>query len=349
MKILITGASSLVGFSILESLEGRRAGLQLVGIASDETNSESGRYDHFALVPLSTDERFPAALEAQIQRWQPDLILPGRDPDIAHLAQLGDRRPDLRPLIVTGNAQTAEVTLDKAQTTAFATAAGLTWAPTVVCGPAADVSVLDGHSLPWIVKPSRGSGSHGVFLLTNHEHVQRWIRRPGHVLQPLLGPARQIDSAPTDLGIPWFTDVGDPWLRSVQVVVGPDGDIQGAFCSDHTLRGGITQSSQVATDPEAVRIATAWASALAAAGWRGSLNIQMKVDDGLGPTPFEVNGRMSGATHGRLRLGFDEVALTLQAWTGFTIPPGPSPQPGVYYRPRAYPYPAGRAATTAPP
>jgi carbamoyl-phosphate synthase large subunit len=337
MRILVTGASSLVGFSILESLEGRRAGLEVIGISSDADNSEARRYDHHRVVPQSDDPDFPDALAEQVDQWQPDLVMPGRDPDIAHLAHLRQTRPDLAPRIVTGNPQTAMITLDKALTAQFAVTHDLVWVDTLVCGTEAELAgFAHTHPLPWIAKPRSGSGSHGVFLLTEPGHADHWARVAGMVIQPLLGPPRIVEAPRTDVGIPWFTDVGDPWLRSVQTVVLPNGDLSSSFCSDHTLRGGITQTSTAAEDPLAVQRARAWASALSEAGWRGSLNIQMKVDPTLGPVPFEINGRLSGATHGRLLLGFDELAIVIQGWTGVRLPTAHSGMGTAYYRPAAW-------------
>ncbi len=339
-RILVTGAGSLVGFSILESLEGRRAGVELFGISNGGGESEVARFDEFRVVPSSADPSFPAILERLIDDIAPDLVIPGRDPDIGHLAALRDRRPDLAPVVMCGGSESAELTMDKARTWAFACEYGLPWAPTLVCGPSGAAALPQfaaSHPLPWVLKPAGGSASLGVLALTDPDHARWWVDRPGFVIQPLLGGARDLPEIDLSAGIPWLVDTGDPHLRSVQVVVGPDGRIVAMFCSDHVLGTGLTRASRAATDPEALRIAETWARSLAAVGWRGSLNVQMKVDPVSGPVPIEINARPSGATHGRLLLGFDEIGIALRAWTGVELPPPPRPTgSAVVYRPRAW-------------
>jgi predicted ATP-grasp superfamily ATP-dependent carboligase len=54
------------------------------------------------------------------------------------------------------------------------------------------------------------------------------------------------------------------------------------------------------------------------AGWRGPLNLPLRA----GPTGWyviEINPRFTGSTSSRLHLGFDEVGITINAWTGRTI------------------------------
>lgn len=344
MRILVTGASSQVAFAILESLEGRRAGLELVGIASESDNSEAIRFDVFELVPQSADPGFRAVLERVIDAARPDLVIPARDDDIGHLAALASARPELAATIVAGGPAAAEIVTDKSRTARFARDRDLVWADTLVCGNPreAEHGAADRFAarnpFPWIVKPAAGAGSRGVFVIIESRHAEAWLQRPGYIIQPLLGPARaEIAPLAPELGLPWFIDLGDPWLRSIQVVVLPDGSVGPSVCSDHTLRGGAPQTSAIADDPAATEIGRRWARALAAEGWRGSLNIQMKVDPRLGPVPFEINGRMSGATHGRLALGFDEVGIVLDAWAGWRLPRRPPTATKVHYRLRAYP------------
>lgn len=346
----MTAASSLLGFTLLEALEGRRDGLDLIGLASDPRPSESSRFDRWVLVPPSSDPWFPALLESLVDEFAPDLVIAGRDADLLHLADLSERRPDLGPRILCGSRRSVVVTLDKAITTIFARDHGLPWPPTVVCDPEEGIDRVNAFAAteppPWIAKPTQGFASRGVFLLTDLAQGHYWATRPGYLIQAALGGRTDWPEAlPPEAGTAWFTDVGDPHVRSVMVYVLPDGSLGPTFCSDHEVAMGFSRSSRTIDDEQAVDVAHAWAVELADIGWRGPLNFQMKVDPARGPVPFEINSRFSGSMHGRLLLGFDEMAVILGAWTGHGLPPRhgalcQGEEGEVYYRPRAWLVPA---------
>ncbi len=92
VKILITSAGSLVGYNILDVLEGRRQDLQIIGTNSIEADANIYRCDKAYLVPSTRHNKldFSHALSEILDIEQPNLIIPGRDDDISVLAVLID-------------------------------------------------------------------------------------------------------------------------------------------------------------------------------------------------------------------------------------------------------------------
>jgi carbamoyl-phosphate synthase large subunit len=73
------------------------------------------------------------------------------------------------------------------------------------------------------------------------------------------------------------------------------------------------------------------ARVFAAAGWRGPLNIQCQHDAADTLLIHELNGRFTGATAVRWRLGFDEVGAAIRAFTGEALDHDASPAASVAY------------------
>ncbi len=262
-----------------------------------------------------------------IRTEEPDLVLPGRDPDVLALALIAKEHPEFAGRIAVGSLAMAECFEDKFLTCEFARTRGLAFADTFRAGPEVNSELLNQfvtrHGFPLIAKPQRGSGSLGVRVVTNAAQLARASRLPGYVLQPFLGPGAENFMPPVDssAGYPLFQASPDPGQYACQCVIGPDGRLSEMFCTLHLMIMGRCEEMTCVDDPELRTSAVRLAQAMAAAGWRGSFNLQCRK---VGPgqfVGFEINGRMTGGTSGRLHLGFDEVGEVVRAWLGETTLP----------------------------
>jgi carbamoylphosphate synthase large subunit len=82
-SILITSVGSLVGLNILDSLEAMRTRLRVVGTNSEPKAPNNFRCDVAYLAPETADPAFIARLRTIIAHEKPDLVLAGRDADLA--------------------------------------------------------------------------------------------------------------------------------------------------------------------------------------------------------------------------------------------------------------------------
>ena len=326
-RIAISSVGSLVGQNILDSLHGRREGIEVVGVNSAAAAAGNFRCDRAYLAPpaVSGDAYLPR-LAAVLRGEQPDLVLPGRDDDVLALAQLKESLPELADALPVGPHRLARTLDDKWTSRDFALAHDL---PYVDSAPAQDTAavarLLHRHGYPLVAKPRRGNGSRGVRIVFDDGQREAVAALPDYVLQPYLEPEAEL-TAWRDLardGMPLFHA---PTLQQIacQAIIGPDRRIRGLCCTVVELVMGRLERTWRIDDPGVADIARRHAEALAAEGWIGALNLQGRRDAAGIFNVFELNGRFTGGTTARLHLGFDEVGLLVAAFTGRQLPPRPA-------------------------
>lgn len=326
MRILLTGAGTLIGQAVLDCLEGRRDGVHLIGLDLDPSRPTVQRYDEALPAPPDSE---PAALLDRIREVaaarEVDLIVPCRDPHIPLLAAAQDAGTLPAPAL-TGPLALARMIDDKLENAAWARDRGLPFATSVASGApdsAAEVAdLIDEVGLPLIAKPIAGSGSLGVRVLVTAAQARAAADLPGLIIQPFLDPppAERLDLDLT-CGVPLFWEVPVTRQCGGQVSIGPDGRIGTMCLFDATLRLGRVEGEYAIDDAALERTVLDYAEAMSAEGWRGPLNVQARRDSRGRWTVFELGGRFSGGTSTRLHLGQDEVAWIFNAWAGREVVP----------------------------
>jgi len=348
-KFVITSVGSLVGQNILDALEARRAGLEIVGINSTAEAASNFRCDRAYLAPpAARSGEYLERLAAILVEEQPDLVLPGRDDDVVVLAQLKEQQPKLRPSLPVGPHRLALVLDDKWSSREFACDRGL---PYVDSAPADDpvaverLRAADGY--PLVAKPRSGNGSRGVRIVFDDAQRDAIARLPGYLLQSYLEPEANL-LAWKDLtrdGTPLFHA---PMLQQIacQAVIGPDGRLRGLVSTMVELAMGRCERTYRLDDAAVSDVARRYAEAFAAEGWVGALNLQGRRDRSGTFRVYELNGRFTGATAARMHLGFDEVATLVEAFCGFGLPPpAAAGRPGIVTKSLAdFPIPAADIA-----
>ena len=309
-RILLTSAGSLLGRGILSTLTGRRPNLWLLGGDLDPDSVGARSCDEAVALPPVEGAAFEEAVVKAVRTYGIDLVIPGRDPDLAALAGADVPMAGCPSALV-------DVLRDKWLTAQWCAQRDLPFVPTV-----ATPTVGVPWSPPLIAKPRDGSGSLGVRVLVTDAQVQRACATPGLVLQPFLDPP---DELVPDLGrgVPLFWEVECRAEYGVQALIGPDGRLGSWFCfiSEHRL--GRNESQARCDEPSLADFAARVVPRLAEAGFRGPVNLQVR-RAGSGWQIIEINPRFSGGTSGRYLLGFDEVGWVLNEWFGAgTVPPGP--------------------------
>lgn len=322
--VVVTGIGSLVGQVILDSLEGRRTGLFLVGCNKTPDTPNNFRCDRVHLVPATDSPEFAAAILQLCELERPALVIPGRDPDIVRLSKLAEEHADLQMVLLAGSARMAEMMADKAATANFSRRHGLPFAESVETdAPDAVVAaqaLLERHGLPLIAKPCRGSGSLGVRIIMDKAHLDAALSCPGLLLQPFLDPPPVL-GPPHGVGVPFFWGIEENRIHGVQVLIRRDGLVGPSFGFRARLVSGRCERLERNNDPDLLAVGNAFAQAVAAEGWRGPFNVQAKRDREDAWKVIELNGRFSGGTSARRHVGFDEVALVVNEWLGKPVVP----------------------------
>lgn len=326
-RILLTSAGTLVGKVVLDALEGRRAGLHIVGCDASPKGANQGRCDSLHQVPLTGRDGWADAILSLVRSEQPDIVIPGRDDDVEELAVLALGHPELRRALLAGSAQVAHAISDKALTSEFAVRHSLAFAATVLTGlpesPAKAETLLRDHGFPLIAKPAKGSGSVGVRALLNTSHLEAAMASSGLVIQPFIGAPKDL-GMPTDIGLPLFWEIPETSLHAVQYLIGRDGSILGQCAHRARMVRGRCEELWACDEPGLLAVTDAFARAAVADGWKGPFNVQAKRTHDGEWRVIELNGRFSGGTSSRRFLGFDEVALLVNHWLGSAVVP-PSP------------------------
>ncbi len=322
--VLVTSGGSLVGKVVLDCLDGRRhadhrGSPRVVACNSLQGEPQLARFDEVHQVPPTDSPQWAAAMAALVERLAPDVVIAGRDEDVAALAALAGEVPALERAFLGGSAAMATTFLDKAETAEFARRHGLAFPDTVATdapdAAAAAAALLARHGFPLVAKPVCGCGSRGVRILTGPGHLEATLAIPGLVIQPFLDSLGPIDLC-LDSGIPLFFDVPEDRLYAVQYALDRDGRLLGRLAHRTRMVRGRCEALWRVDEPDLLVMADAVAAAAVAEGWRGPLNVQAKRAAGGGWQTIELNGRFSGGTSARLLLGFDEVAILVNCWVG---------------------------------
>lgn len=318
--LLITSVGSLVGQNVLDTLEGRRSGLRIIGVNSLCEAAGNFRCDRAYLLPPAAEEQaYRHQLANIIEREAVDLAIPGRDADILVLAQLRRDRPEWEARLLVGTLASAQAMDDKVTSFHFARSVDLPFAWTISSdAPDARSSaalMLERHGFPLIAKPRCGNGSRGVKILQTWEQLERNLARPGMAIQPMYDLDGDVGLDLAE-GLPFFWGVPESRLYGVQMSIRRDGTIGPAIGFRITMVAGRCERLMRCDDIDLMSIAQAFAERLAALGWRGPFNLELKRDRNRALQAIEMNGRFTGGTSARCHLGYDEVGLTLNDWLG---------------------------------
>jgi carbamoyl-phosphate synthase large subunit len=320
-RLLFLSGGSRVGQNVLATLAGRRRGLLLVATTSIADEPALFDFDAVHLVPptASDADAFERAVLGIVDAERIDLVVPCRDDDVLFLGALRDRRPDLAPRLLGGNGATAEIICDKWLSYRFCVERGLPFVPSLYRpGMEERSKFLRENPLPCVAKPLRGFASRGVRMLWTEDQVSRALANETLVVQRHIGDAGAIHRFLADMnahGLPLFHTF-QSFKHSIQALVAPNGEIAHVICTRNQL--DLRRAKRVEPDPDlrSRRLGEDCARAFAAAGWRGPLNIQCQRDTDGALLIHELNGRFTGATAVRWRLGFDEVGAAIDAFTG---------------------------------
>ncbi|KAB8044474.1 ATP-grasp domain-containing protein [Janthinobacterium aquaticum] len=301
-KILVSGASGIVGYGILRSLRKADPTLHLIG-SSMYTDSVAPAFcDIFKLAPATSTSGYLNWLCATISRHQIDLIIPGIEIDLhswsASLALI--ERHGAR--VVMNRPELVALCQDKWAFYTSLMAAGM---PCIIDSSLDNSyeALVAAYGLPFLLKPRRGFGSKGIV---------------------------RVDSAAT-----FERHRHDIGLRLMaQPIVGNDDNefTTSAFCDGNGgYHASITLRRKLSKDGF-----TDKAEVVDAAQFRETLERLCQHYLPIGPTNFqfrtcadgvkllEINPRISSSTSIRTAFGYNESAMAVDFYLSGKIPTPPA-------------------------
>lgn len=326
-KILITSVGSLVGYNILDVLEGRRQNLQIIGTNSVETDSNIYRCDKAYLLPPTKYNKaeFKNKLLDICAIEQPDLIIPGRDDDIGILADIKNKNEEFADVCLCGSKNAVANMLDKWLTYKFASSYGLPFADSAIPNSQSENAevkrLLEKYGFPLLVKPRDGFASQGVSVVSDKAQLTEVLKNKNIIIQQYLSNPNVLEKLQFDFrnrGIPLFFSLEEE-KYSIQTFVHRDGTVGKIFCTLHRMITGRSLKVEKIKNDQLENIGLRYATSMASEGWFGPLNIQCQLQQSGEFAAYELNGRFTGATSARYYLGFDEVGDTLRTLTGLQL------------------------------
>jgi len=292
-NILITGIGGDIAQAVATLVREARPGARIVG--SDVHEQHAGRLfaDECAILPPARDTGYANALKALVASREIDLSIPVTEAELAVMAQALGNPPAVR--WVSPGPRVVAAGIDKLATAQAVSALGLPvpWTRAAGDGPP--------PQYPCVLKPRFGSGSRNIFVVDNADEAG-WLARkyPDAVFQELLEPAdAEVTCA--------VYRTRDGRVATLQLL--------------RRLAGGLTGWARVIRDEAVEGMCAAIARGLDLAG---SMNVQLRIT-AAGPRVFEINPRFSSTVAMRHRLGFTDVAWTLDELDGRTVNPAPVP------------------------
>ena len=335
--ILLTSAGSRAVEAIIACLEPVRAELRLVGANSLPSFVSLACLDAAWLVaPTADAEQFTRRMEAIVEAERPDMIICGRDEEVAILSALAARAgclflgppPALAPLFE-----------DKYETSLYSAAHGLPFVRTA-CDEAGLDAMLSQHGFPLIAKPRRGGyASRDVYLIHDHGQAIRQLGRGNAVFQPILGQgAEQAARSRADLslGLPYASNPANTYYM-LDLLLDGAGVAVSACASRAEGRGGIFHSLTLLDDAPWCALLDRYAAVLARAGHCGPVNVQGALDREGQFAAFEWNARFVGCVDGFALLGANLVLdALLHFFPGRLDRPAGAAPPRCLFRPMRF-------------
>ena len=297
IRVIVTGAGSIVGQGILKSL--RRCSLPVQIICTDIAALNAGlfRADEAEILPKVES---PGALETWIEaitRLRADVLMIGSEFDLEFFSRNRRRiESDTGCVVVASPPETVVIADDKVVTAEFLASHNLPFPKT-----GTPSSLQDAHAwatamrYPIVLKPRSGTSARHVQIIKDDESLRYWFpRTPRPMLQQYLEPLS--------------TSIG--WEFTCSVFSTADGSLLGPFVSRRTLRGGSSWMVEVVDIPEVSELVAGIGKLLPSVG---SLNVQLMLTE-RGPVPFEFNARFSGTTPIRAYFGFNEPEMAIRSY-----------------------------------
>lgn len=287
MRILVTGAGSVLGQAIIKSI--KLSSLNAEIIAVDPSNLAVGLYwsDRHYLVPMANQSNYMSEIYNIIDKETPDAILIGTDVELEIFSKYKNEiEQRYKTKVLVSSTEVINIADDKWLTYEFLRNNGFDYPES--CLPGDEDELIAAVGFPLIVKPRVGARSVGVSKVNNHVELQESIKK---VENPIIQECVGTEDNEYTAGV----IVYDQKARA-SIVMRRD------LKDGNTFRAYSLPFSEINTYIERV------AEKL---NPYGSVNFQFRIE-GAKIKIFEINGRFSGTTHFRALSNYNEVEMCLK-------------------------------------
>jgi carbamoyl-phosphate synthase large subunit len=285
--ILVSGASGVVGYGILDSLRYNRE-LRLIGTTMYDRSVAPAFCDIFELLPKTSESGYLLSLVNIIKKYDVDMIIPGIEDDMFFWNNHSDTLIKVGTFPLLNNSELIKLCADKwiFFEKLTKTKRGSEYAiPTFISN---DFDVLQ---TPFLIKPIRGYGSKGIVKINDIESFNIYKNEIGskYIMQPIVGNDNE------EYSISAFFDKSSNMLDYLA--------LKRKLSSE-----GFTQTAETVCNKEWEKAVLELADIFKPIG---PTNFQFRLTE-QGPKLLEINPRISSATSIRTAFGYNESVLSVE-------------------------------------
>lgn len=187
-NVLVSGASTIVGYGILRSLRRAGLGLNLIGTTIYEDSVAQGFCDVFEMAPPTSAPGYISWLCEIVKRHKVDLLIPGIDADMYMWNEFRSEIEKTGATLALNRRELIDLCSDK----------WLFYEELKKCNSPYLIEstltldyqyLIKQFGLPFLMKPRKGFGSKGVVRINNESEFLSYKQSPGISLlaQPIVG------------------------------------------------------------------------------------------------------------------------------------------------------------------
>jgi len=284
--ILVSGASGIVGYGILNSLRHKKE-LKLIGTTIYNRSVAPAFCDVFEKLPKTSEPNYMPVLTDVIKKYNVDMIIPGIEDDMIFWNSHREELLEIGTFPLLNKSELIMLCADKwkfyekLKETSVAKYA----IPTYV---SKDFSVLPA---PFLIKPIKGFGSKGIVKINDIESFNEYKDKIGsiYIMQPIIG--------------------NDEEEYSVSAFFDKSSNMLDFLALKRTLSSeGFTQTAETVFDEEWEKTILEFADVFKPVG---PTNFQFRLTE-KGPKLLEINPRISSATSIRTAFGYNESVMSIE-------------------------------------
>ena len=310
MRFLVSGAGGDIGQSIANILHTYYEDAIVFGSDIHDEFLASGLYEQIKILPPVSS---PAYLESLIQflvRERINVFIPTSEAELRWFVASDLVLDSFPSHCLMASSKAMQIGFDKFLTFQHLAKNGLPvpWASIV------SESDLGAPETPCILKSRTGAGNSSVYYVENHEKSLNFQKLfPDYIWQQFL----PMSKGEFTCGV----------YRCL------DGSTR-VLAMKRRLSSGVTSFAEVVNDPSIETLCIRIAESLELFG---SINIQLRLVEGLGPMVFEINPRFSSTVGMRHAIGFSDLVWSIEEqYLAKNASPCPSSWPNVRFGRRYY-------------
>lgn len=297
-KILVSGASGIVGYGVLRSLKRSGKQLSLIGTSIYDDSVAPGFCDIFELALPTNDTAYMEWLLNTIRKHQVDLIVPGIEIDMYKWVEHASEIERNGATALLNNIELIQLCKDKWAFYENLSGSGMSCAIESSLNMEFDV-LKNKFGLPFLLKPRRGFGSKGIVKVDSSDTFLRHQKDIGQILM-----AQQIVGSDTEE----FT---------ISAFCNGGGGVYASMALKRKLsRDGFTEKAEVVATDEFIGTISDLCERFRPIG---PTNFQFrKCEDGI--KLLEINPRISSSTSIRAAFGYNESAMAVDYYLEHRTP-----------------------------